>query len=461
VSKNVKNRYAIILAAGKGSRMKSSLYKVLHPVAGKPMVEHVLEQIEPLNTTEIVTVVGFGAEKVQEQLGERSKYALQTEQLGTGHAVLATADLLKDKEGTTLVICGDTPLLTEETLTKLVNHHEQLNAKATILSAVAEDATGYGRIIRNEENLVEKIVEQKDASEAELAVKEFNTGTYCFDNQSLFDALSQVGNDNAQGEYYLPDVISILKQQGEVVTAFIMDSEEESMGVNDRVALAKANQLMTMRINEKHMRNGVSFIDPSHTYIESDVTIGADSIIEPGVMIKGNSVIGENCLIRSNSTIIDSRIGDSVEVKSSTIQQATIGNHTDVGPNAHIRPNSVLKNHVHIGNFVEIKNATIDDGSKVGHLSYVGDATLGKNINVGCGTVFANYDGKNKHHITVGDHVFIGSGSILVAPLTIEDNSMTAAGSTITKDIKENDLGIARARQQNLDGYAKKLPYNK
>ena len=457
----MKNRYAIILAAGKGSRMKSSLYKVLHPVAGKPMVEHVLEQIEPLHPSDIVTVVGFGAEKVQEQLGDRSKYALQTEQLGTGHAVLATSDLLKDKEGTTLVICGDTPLLTEETLTKLVNHHEQLNAKATILSAVAEDATGYGRIIRNEENLVEKIVEQKDASEAELAVKEFNTGTYCFDNQFLFNALAKVGNDNAQGEYYLPDVISILKQQGEVVTAYIMDSEEESMGVNDRMALAKANQLMKQRINKKHMRQGVSFIDPDNTYIESDVIIGADTLVEPGVMIKGQTIIGENCIIRSNSTIIDSTLGDFVEVKSSTIQESVVGNHTDVGPYAHLRPKTVLKEHVHIGNFVEIKNASIDNGSKVGHLSYVGDATLGKDINTGCGTVFANYDGKSKHHINVGDHVFIGSGSILVAPLTIEDNSMTAAGSTITEDIKEHDLGIARARQKNLDGYAKKLPYNK
>lgn len=457
----MKNRYAIILAAGKGSRMKSSLYKVLHPVAGKPMVEHVLEQIEPLHPSEIVTVVGFGAEKVQEQLGDRSKYALQTEQLGTGHAVLATSDLLKNKEGTTLVICGDTPLLTEETLTKLVNHHEQLNAKATILSAVAEDATGYGRIIRNEENLVEKIVEQKDATEAELAVKEFNTGTYCFDNQFLFDALAKVGNDNAQGEYYLPDVISILKQQGEVVTAYIMDSEEESMGVNDRVALAKANQLMQQRINEKHMRQGVSFIDPANTYIESDVIIGADTVIEPGVMLKGKTVIGENCLIRSNSTIIDSHLGNFVEVKSSTIQESNVGDYTDVGPYAHLRPKTVLKEHVHIGNFVEIKNASIDNGSKVGHLSYVGDATLGKDINTGCGTVFANYDGKNKHHINVGDHVFIGSGTILVAPLTVEDNSMTAAGSTITEDIKENDLGIARAKQKNLEGYAKKLPYNK
>ncbi|OPF87414.1 UDP-N-acetylglucosamine diphosphorylase/glucosamine-1-phosphate N-acetyltransferase [Vagococcus martis] len=457
----MKNRFAIILAAGKGSRMKSSLYKVLHPVAGKPMVEHVLEQIEPLNTTEIVTVVGYGAEKVQEQLGGRSKYALQTEQLGTGHAVLATSDLLKDKDGTTLVICGDTPLLTKETLTKLVNHHEQLNAKATILSAVAEDATGYGRIIRNDENLVEKIVEQKDASEAELAVTEFNTGTYCFDNQFLFEALEKVGNDNAQGEYYLPDVISILKQQGEVVTAYIMDSEEESMGVNDRVALAKANQLMKQRINEKHMRQGVSFIDPDNTYIESDVVIGADTVIEPGVMIKGNTTIGNNCIIRSNSTITDSKIGDGVEIKSSTLQQAVVGNHSDVGPYAHLRPNTVINENVHIGNFVEIKNASIDDGSKVGHLTYVGDATLGKDINIGCGTVFANYDGKNKHHITVGDHVFIGSGTILVAPLTVENNSMTAAGSTITKNISENDLGIARARQENLEDYAKNLPYNK
>lgn len=456
----MENRYAIILAAGKGSRMKSSLYKVLHPVAGKPMVEHVIEQIEAINVDEIVTIVGFGAETVQEQLGERSQYALQTEQLGTGHAVLATSDLLKDKSGTTLVICGDTPLLTSETLEKLITHHEETGAKATILSAIAHDASGYGRIVRNADNLVEKIVEHKDASEDELLIKEFNTGTYCFDNEFLFESLTKVGNDNAQGEYYLPDVISILKQQGEIVTAYIMDSEEESMGINDRVALAKASQLMTARINEAHMKNGVTFVDPSSTYIESDVVIGHDTVIEPGVMLRGKTVIGDNCLVTANSDITNSHIGNNVVIKSSTLNQAIVKDGADVGPYAHLRPQAEILENAHIGNFVEIKKATVGENSKVGHLTYVGDATLGKDINVGCGTVFVNYDGKNKFHTIIEDHAFIGSGTNLVGPVTIGRNSAVAAGSTITKDVPEDSLGIARARQSNLEGYAKKMPYN-
>lgn len=457
----MENRYAIILAAGKGSRMKSSLYKVLHPVAGKPMVEHVIEQVEAIDVTDIVTIVGFGAEKVKEQLGERSKYALQKEQLGTGHAVLATADLLKDKKGTTLVICGDTPLLTAKTLEELVAHHEKVGAKATILSAIAKDASGYGRIVRNSDNFVEKIVEHKDASDEELLINEFNTGTYCFDNEFLFEALTQVGNNNAQGEYYLPDVISILKQQGEIVTAYVMDSEDESMGINDRVALAKASQLMTARINEEHMKNGVTFVDPSTTYIESDVVIGQDTVIEPGVFLRGKTVIGDNSYISANSDISNSQIGNNVSIFSSTVKNAIVKDGADVGPYAHLRPDAIISEKAHIGNFVEVKKATIGEGTKVGHLTYVGDATLGKDINVGCGTVFVNYDGKNKFHTTIGDHSFIGSGTNLIAPLTLGENSATAAGSTITKDIPEDDLGIARVRQSNLEGYAKKLPFNK
>ncbi|AQP53516.1 UDP-N-acetylglucosamine diphosphorylase/glucosamine-1-phosphate N-acetyltransferase [Vagococcus penaei] len=456
----MKNRYAIILAAGQGSRMKSSLYKVLHPVAGKPMVEHVMDQIETLDVTEIVTVVGFGAEKVKETLGARSHYALQTEQLGTGHAVLATADLLRNKPGTTLVICGDTPLLTSETLDSLFTHHEKNQAKATILSAIAKDPTGYGRVIRNTDNLVERIVEQKDATPEELAVHEFNTGTYCFDNDLLFKALDQVGNDNAQGEYYLPDVISILKKQGEVVTAYVMDSEEESMGVNDRIALATANQLMYQRINKRHMQNGVSFMNPDNTYIESDVIIGRDTVIEAGVILRGQTTIGENCQIGAQSDIRDSTLGNNITIKSSNIEETVIRDGADVGPYAHLRPNAILEAGAHVGNFVEIKNATIGEESKVGHLTYVGDATLGKKINVGCGTVFANYDGKNKFHTTIGDHSFIGSNTTLVAPVILGNHSATAAGSTINKNVPDFALAIARSRQTTMEDYAKKLPYN-
>ncbi|MGY3748631.1 bifunctional UDP-N-acetylglucosamine diphosphorylase/glucosamine-1-phosphate N-acetyltransferase GlmU [Vagococcus acidifermentans] len=454
------NRYAVILAAGQGSRMKSSLYKVLHPVAGKPMVELVMTQVEQLDVEQIVTVVGFGADKVRESLGDRSDYVLQEEQLGTGHAVMQTRELLADKTGTTLVICGDTPLLTAATLEQLFAHHEAAGAKATILSAIAADPSHYGRVVRNADNHVEKIVEHKDANPSELTIKEFNTGTYCFDNAALFSALEKVGNDNAQGEYYLPDVIGILKQAGDIVSAYIMDSEEESMGINDRAALAKANKLMRQRVNHELMQQGVTFIDPDTAYVDVGVTIGQDTVIEPGVSLKGDTTIGSHCVIGAHSEIVDSKIGDGVRVTSSMIEKSAVADGADVGPYAHLRPLSEIGENVHIGNFVEVKKSSIAKNTKVGHLTYVGDATLGENINVGCGTVFVNYDGKNKHHTHVGDNVFIGCNANLVAPVTLGDGSFVAAGSTITEDVPGDALAIARERQTNLKNYAKKLPYN-
>lgn len=454
------NRYAIVLAAGQGSRMKSALYKVLHQVAGKPMVHHVIEQVEGIHPDQIVTVVGHGAAKVQEQLGTASEYVLQTEQLGTGHAVLMAKDKLEGKEGTTLVICGDTPLLTTETLEKLFEMHQKAQAKATILSAYAKDPTGYGRVIRNDAAQVEKIVEQKDATEAEQQVTEINTGTYCFDNVALFQALAKVGKENVQGEYYLTDVIGILKEAGESVTAYQMPHFEESLGVNDRLALAEANRLMRQRINNAHMLKGVTFIDPLTTYIDADVEIGSDTVIEAGVILKGTTKIGKNCFIGAHSEIKESIIEDNVTVTSSHIEQAVVAQGSDIGPFGRLRPGAKLGRNVHVGNFVEIKNATLDEGTKVGHLTYVGDATLGKNINVGCGAVFVNYDGKQKHHTTVGDNVFIGCNANLVAPLAIGANSFIAAGSTITKDVPDESLAIARARQENKTEYAKKLPYS-
>lgn len=452
------NRYVIVLAAGKGTRMKSKLYKVLHQVAGRAMVDHVVTQAEQLQPEEIITIVGHGAEQVKGLLGDRSHYALQEEQLGTGHAVLQAAPLLENKEGTTLVICGDTPLLTSTTLNGLFELHEQSGAKATILSAMMDNPTGYGRIIRDENGQVQKIVEQKDATEDEQKVKEINTGTYCFDNQLLFEALKHVGNDNAQGEYYLPDVISILQQAGENVAAYIMDNAEESLGVNDRVALARASQLMFARNAQQHMINGVTLIDPANTYIENDVQIGSDTIIEPGVMLKGHTMIGSDCFIGANTEIIDSEIADNVTIKASYLEKAKVGSYSDVGPFGRLRPNAELKEHVHIGNFVEVKNATIGNGTKAGHLAYVGDATLGENINIGCGAIFVNYDGVNKHHSTVGDNAFIGSNSNIVSPVNIEDNAFIAAGSTINQDVPENAMAIARSRQTNKEGYVEQLP---
>lgn len=452
-------RYAIILAAGKGTRMKSKLYKVLHPVCGKPMVEHIMNRVTETAPNEIITIVGHGAELVKKQLGDRSEYALQAEQLGTGHAVLQAEPFLKGKKGTTLVISGDTPLLTSETLNNLFEYHQGKNASATILTAKADDPTGYGRIVRDHVGIVEKIVEQKDATLEEARIQEINTGTYCFDNELLFDALSQLDTDNAQGEYYLTDIIEILKKAGKNVAAYLTEDFNESLGVNDRVALSKANELMRARINHQHMLNGVSFIDPKATYIDDGVVIGAETVIEPGVYLKGKTVIGENCLITANSQITDSIIEDDVTVKTSVVEESILRKGSDVGPYAHLRPKAEIGEKAHVGNFVEVKKAVIGEGTKVGHLTYVGDAILGKDINVGCGVVFVNYDGKNKHQTTVGDHSFVGSSVNLIGPVNVAPNSIIAAGSTITKDIPEGAMGIARARQENKADFAKKFPY--
>ncbi|QDP38824.1 bifunctional UDP-N-acetylglucosamine diphosphorylase/glucosamine-1-phosphate N-acetyltransferase GlmU [Radiobacillus deserti] len=451
------NRYGVVLAAGQGTRMKSKLYKVLHPVMGRPMVQHVVDQLNALKLNDIITVVGFGSELVKEQLGEDSSFVLQEEQLGTGHAVLQAKDLLANKEGTTLVVCGDTPLLTHDTLHALVAHHEKLEAKATILTALAPDPTGYGRVIRNQANHVERIVEHKDANDEEKAVKEINTGTYCFDNQALFDALENVSNDNAQGEYYLPDVIQILQEQGEKVAAFQTEDFDETLGVNDRVALAEAEKLMKKRINEQHMRNGVTIIDPDHTYIGPDVKIEQDVVLYPGTILSGKTIIKTNAEIGPNSEIVDCIVGEETQIKQSVAKQSEIGNQVSIGPFAHIRPDASIGNEVKIGNFVEVKKAVIDDKSKVSHLSYIGDAEVGKDVNVGCGTITVNYDGKNKHLTKIEDGAFIGCNSNLIAPVTIGKGAYVAAGSTINKNVPEEALSIARVRQENKEGYVKRL----
>lgn len=451
------NIFAVILAAGQGTRMKSKLYKVLHPVCGKPMVEHVVDNIQSLNVSRIVTIVGHGAEKVKEQLGDKSEYVLQAEQLGTAHAVRQAEAILGSLEGTTLVVCGDTPLIRPETLESLFEHHQKQNAKATILTAIAENPTGYGRVIRDANGQVAQIVEQKDASPDQLLVKEINTGTYCFDNKALFEALKLVKNENAQSEYYLPDVIEILQQQGEIVSAFSCDNFDETLGVNDRVALSQAEEIMRARINEMHMRNGVTIINPLTTHISADAVIGRDTIIKPGVIIEGNTVIGEDCIIGPNSNIVSSRIGDRTTVQNSVVTNSIVGEDTSVGPFAHLRPDSELGNHVKIGNFVEVKKSTLGDNSKVSHLSYIGDAEVGSNVNIGCGSITVNYDGKNKHKTIIEDNVFVGCNSNLVAPVKLGAGSFIAAGSTITKEVPEDALAIARARQENKLDYAKKL----
>lgn len=452
------NIFAIVLAAGQGTRMKSKLYKVLHPVCGKPMVEHVVDNIHTLDAKKIVTVVGHGAEMVREQLGEKSEYVLQAEQLGTAHAVLQAESLLAEEEGTTLVVCGDTPLILPETMKALYEYHVGQRAKATILTAIAQNPTGYGRIIRDNEGNVASIVEQKDASEEQKKVTEINTGTYCFDNKALFEALKLINNDNVQGEYYLTDIIEILQKRGEIVAAYVCDNFDETLGVNDRFALSQAEELMRARINEKHMRNGVTIINPSTTSISADAEIGADTIIQPGCVIDGKTVIGSDCLIGPNSHIVNSRIGNATKVTNSVVTDSEVGSHTAVGPFAHLRPESSLGDHVKIGNFVEVKKSVLKDKAKVSHLSYIGDAEVGANVNIGCGTITVNYDGKNKFKTIIEDDVFVGCNSNLVAPVTLGKGSFIAAGSTVTKNVPKDALAIARARQENkLEYVSKKL----
>ncbi|WP_077329945.1 bifunctional UDP-N-acetylglucosamine diphosphorylase/glucosamine-1-phosphate N-acetyltransferase GlmU [Virgibacillus siamensis] len=451
------NRYAIILAAGQGTRMKSKLYKVLHPVMGRPMVQHVIDQLKKAQLDEMVTVVGHGAEKVAEHIGDQCQLVIQEEQLGTGHAAMQAEDLLLDKDGTTIVVCGDTPLITSETYQALFDHHEQENAQATILTATTANPTGYGRVIRNEANEVERIVEQKDANETELRVNEINTGTYCFDNKALFQALKNVSNDNAQGEYYLPDVIEILKKENEKISAFMTVDFEETLGVNDRIALAQAEKSMKKRINEGHMRNGVTIIDPDHTYIGPDVQIEPDVLIHPGSIIEGDSVIKSEAEIGPHSEIHNCIVGEQTVMKQSVANDSNIGKRVKIGPYAHIRPEAAIGDEAKIGNFVEVKKAAIGNGSKVSHLSYIGDAEVGTNVNIGCGTITVNYDGKNKFLTTIEDDAFIGCNSNLIAPVTVGKSSYVAAGSTITKHVPEDSLSVARARQTNKEGYASRI----
>lgn len=450
-------RYAIVLAAGQGKRMKSKLYKVLHPVCGKPMVGHVLQTVQQVNCERSVVVVGHGAEAVRTYLQDAAEYVLQEQQLGTGHAVKQAKDLLGGEEGSTIVICGDTPLVTSSTLENMLKLHESNNAAATVLTAHMDNPKGYGRVIRGGDDSVQRIVEQKDCSPAEDAVTEINTGTYCFDNKKLFAALEKVTNQNAQQEYYLTDCIGILKEAGETVLAYQTDDYAESIGVNDRLALSEAEGFMRERINRMHMLNGVTIIDPASTYIGADVTIGADTVLYPGTVLKGNTVIGENCVIGPNSDIEDSVVADGASVKQSVLSKAEVGARTSVGPFAYLRPGAKLGEDVKVGDFVEVKNATIDNGSKVSHLSYVGDAKVGKNVNIGCGAITVNYDGYNKSVTEIEDDAFIGSNVNLIAPVKVGKGAFVVAGSTITQSVDENDLAIARQRQENKPGYAEKI----
>jgi len=444
---------AIILAAGEGKRMKSNTPKVLHKVCGKEMINHVIDNIRKSGVDEVSVVIGKGADKVRKGTESRNiLYSVQEEQLGTGHAVMCAEEFLKGKKGSVAIFVGDGPLITEETVTKLTKYHEEQKCSATILTSIMSDPLKYGRIIRNSQGEVEKIVEFKDCNEEEVKVNEINSGMYCFDIDTLLNTLGKLNNNNNQGEYYLTDVIEILKNEGKKVGAIAVDVEEIT-AVNSKAELSVANDIMRSRINRNHMDNGVIIMDPRSTYIECDVIIGQDTVVYPGNIIEGTTVVGENCVLYSNNRITNSIIGDDVTVENSVVLNSKIGNNTTVGPFAYIRPETTIGDNARIGDFVEIKKSSIGDGTKVSHLTYIGDAEVGEKCNFGCGTVVVNYDGKAKYKTTIGNNVFIGCNTNLVSPVEVEDNTYIAAGSTITEKIPEGSLAIARARQINKENW--------
>ncbi len=456
---------SIILAAGEGTRMKSEHAKVMHKVCGLPMLEHVLDASSKAGIEKNVVVVGHKKEEIMESFAKEGiVFAEQPihdgAPYGTGYAVMMAMPHVESK-ATILVLCGDTPLIEPEVLKSLIEHHESGRFSATVLTAFLDNPDGYGRIIRNESGLLSKIVEQKDASEEERRTNEINAGIYCFDSDALRDALDSLTNDNSQGEYYLTDAVGFLVQEGLSIGAVAAKESTSILGVNSRVQLAEAEKHMRDRINSQHMAQGVTMINPDIVYIDAGVEIGKDSIIHPGVVLKGSTVIGENCEIIGNTRIVDSIVKDNVSIDSSLIECSEVGSESHIGPFAHLRPGSVLGSCVKIGNFVEVKNSTMLDGSKASHLSYIGDAYVGKNVNIGCGVVFVNYNGVYKSKTIVGDNAFIGSNSNLIAPLTVEDWGYVAAGSTITDDVKEGDLSIARARQVNKEGWVDKKGFKK
>lgn len=447
--------YAIVLAAGKGTRMKSDKPKVVHEVLYKPMINHVVDELKKLGVDETIVVVGHEAEQVKAIVDDVT-FVEQKEQLGTGHAVLQAQDVLADQDGITLVLCGDAPLIRKETLEEFIEYHQKHHNSATIMSADCDVSTHYGRIIK-ENGQVTGIVEFKDLLESQKDITEMNTGEYCFDNKALFEALSQVTNDNAQNEYYLTDVIGIMNHQGLKVDAYKIDDFDEVGGINDRVALAQSTQFLRDRINREHLLNGVTIVDPSNTYIGRDVVIGHDTIIEPGCIIKGKTVIGSHCHIGPYCEFTNMEIKDNVEIKFSVLSDSIIESGVDIGPYARLRTNCHIHENAHLGNFVEMKKADFGAGSKASHLTYVGDAEVGKDVNFGCGTITSNYDGKNKSLTKIEDNVFIGCNTNLVAPVTVRKNAYIAAGSTITKEVEEDAMAIARVRQENKQGYSKVL----
>ncbi|MFW6251712.1 MAG: bifunctional UDP-N-acetylglucosamine diphosphorylase/glucosamine-1-phosphate N-acetyltransferase GlmU [Halanaerobium sp.] len=433
----------IILAAGKGTRMKSDKIKVLHPVAGKPIIKHVLNTLDGLNS-KIVNVIGHQKEEVQSELEDLNKwdlnYVIQSEQLGTGHAVKQAENYFADYEGPVLILYGDTPLLRKETIAEFVKEHQQSNSDLTVMTAIFDNPEGYGRIIKDADGNLTAIVEEKDADLETRKIKEVNSGVNCIDSSLLRDFMENMNNDNAQQEYYLTDIIEFAVNKNKNINTYIVQDSDEIIGINTRKQQAEAEKLLRSRIIDKHLANGVTIIDPDNTYIDSEVEIENDVTIYPFNYIEGKTKIAKNTVINPNCRLQNAVIGENVEILSNTIiKESKVGDGTNVGPFAYLRPGSTVENNCKIGDFVELKKTTVKSGAKVPHLCYAGDAEIGERTNIGAGTIFANYDGENKFKTEIGKDAFIGSDSILVAPLKIGDNAKTAAGSVVTKDVNSGD----------------------
>lgn len=446
------NLDVLILAAGLGTRMRSNLAKVLHQLDGRPLINHVCRTATALAPRKIYVVIGHQGEDVKmavlsELESESADFVWQKEQLGTGHAVNSARDFLENEDSTLLVLSGDVPMIRAETLAALVQQHRNHRGKgaaSTILTVKLEDPTGYGRIVRDDAGLFDKIVEQKDASDDERKIREINSGIYCFDTRKLFSALSRVKNENAQGEYYLTDVPTLLREIGEDIAIYHHSDSFEIEGINNRVQLADMERFLCRRVIKKMMLDyGVSFIDPKNAYISEQASIGRDTVIFPNVKIEGETEIGDGCTIRSGTRITNSKIGHGVEILDNcVISDSEIANQCTVGPMAHLRGNAKLEEKAKVGNFVELKKTILGRGSKANHLTYLGDATVGEKTNIGAGTVTCNYDGVNKHSTTIGNNVRIGSDTMLVAPLKVGDGAVTGAGSVVTKDVEANKLVV-------------------
>jgi len=446
----------VIMAAGKGKRIKSRYPKVLLQLAGKPILSYILKTVNQIKPARKILVVGYQSDKIKELYKDDLEYVIQEEQLGTAHAVLQTRDKLASFPGKILVLSGDTPFLTARSLQRLLRHHCRQENSCTLFSAILQNPYGYGRIIRDQRKRIVGIIEEADLPEDKKDIQEINAGIYCFEVSALYRSLARIVPDNQQKEYYLTDVVKILLAEGGKVESIILDDSSEALGINNRQELAEATYQIYQRTCQNLMLQGVSILDPRNTFIEEGVKIGQDTVIYPGTLIQKDTCIGRDCLIGPYAQIINSRIGKRVKIWASIVEESILEDEVQIGPYAHLRPGNKIKKGVKVGNFVEVKKSIIGEDSKASHLTYLGDALIGKRVNIGAGTITCNYDGIKKNQTIIEDEVFIGSNNALVAPVKIGKKSYTGAGSTITEEVPPKSLAIARSRQRNIIGWKRK-----